>query len=86
MHQIRNYVTELITPENFEEFEIDCVKGFLKTGRIISDDELEDIVLSDSLRKSKWTQRDVEFTHIVRCENAAEKNELAESFLKKYMK
>ena len=86
MHQIRKYDTVVITSEKLERFEIDCVKNFLATGELISDDEFEDIVLSDSLRKSKLTQRDVEFTHIVRSEYSAEKVELAESFLEKYVK
>lgn len=71
-----------VTPDTFEKFELESLKRFLDEGELIDDDQLEDIVLSECFRKYVWTERDAEFTQIVRNRNADD----AFKFLGKYLK
>lgn len=75
-----------VTPETFEEFQLESLKKFLDEGEFINDDQLEDIVLSECFREYVWTERDTEFTQIVRTENVDEAHKLALIFLWKYLK
>lgn len=79
------YEENMVTPENFFDVQMSHTLYFLMTGKfVLSDDELEDIVMSKKFRDYHWTKRDADFTNIVRETNQLERQQMAKDFLAKY--
>ena len=79
------YEENMVTPENFLDVQMSQALYFLMTGKfVLSDDELEDIVMSENFRNYQWKKRDADFTNIVRETDLIVKRKMAEDFLAKY--
>lgn len=86
-HSFLCYEEGIVTPDNFIDIQMSQCVYFLTTGKfVLSDDELEDIVMSPRFKNYSFTQRDTDFITLLRERNLLTKRTLAEKFLDTYNK